>query len=353
MIVTVNSQHLAAELRLLAKIVPNKPAIAILSHALLTADDGIHFFATDLEIGFSCACEASVIQPGKIALPVARFLSLVEQFPNDDVQIAVDGTKVNVTCGAFRSKLQAMPVDDFPQPLPVDGTANTLDGDAFRRLITRTRYAINATSQKYVLQGALLTLAGPAAAMVATDGKRLALATASRAGSDVSLVIPAKALDVLAGSDDDVEVTVGSKQLLFAYGGRMLTSRMLEGKFPAYERIIPRDNDKIVTVGRVELMAALKRIVLVSEDNRATYILIEPGKLTLAARSAEVGQADEAVRAEYDGASLKVCVNGSYVLDFLEAASGSAVTLQLKDANTAMLMLDGDDHVGVVMLMKG
>ncbi len=100
-------------------------------------------------------------------------------------------------------------------------------------------------------------------------------------------------------------------------------------------------------------MAALKRIVLVSEDNRATYLQIEPDRLTLAARSAEVGQADEAVRAEYAGVLLKVCVNGGYVLDFLEAAAGATVTLQLKDANSTMLLTDGEDHVGVVMLMKG
>jgi DNA polymerase-3 subunit beta len=351
--IVVNSQSLATELRLLAKVVPTKPAIAILSHVLLTADTDLRFWATDLEVGFSSGCQATVVDPGNVALPAARFLSLVEQFPNADVSIQTDGAKVLVVCGAFKSKLMALPVDDFPMPPPVDGVSNTIDGNAFRRLIARTEYAISKTSQKFMLQGALFALAGDAAAMVATDGKRLALATASRTGSDVSLVIPAKALDVLVGSDGDVDVIVGPKHMQFTYGGRTLTSRMIEGKFPAYERIIPRDNELTVIVQRHELAAALRRIVLVSEDNRATYLLVEAGKLTLAARSAEVGQADEAVKVEYSGEPLKVCVNGSYVLDFLEAASGATVTLQLKDASSAMMMLDGDDHVGVVMLLKG
>jgi DNA polymerase-3 subunit beta len=356
--ITVNSQALATELRAMNRIVPAKPAIAILSHVLLTANAStangdLNFWATDLEVGLSSSCQATVMQPGKVALPLARFLSLVEQFQDGDVSIAVEDAKVAVTCGAFRSKLAALPAGDFPLAPPVDGQSNILDGDAFRQLIARTRYAINATSQKYVMQGALLTLAGPAAAMVATDGKRLALATAARTGTDASMVIPAKALDVLASSAGDVEVTVGPRHLHFSYGGQSLSSRMIDGKFPTYERIIPRDNDKVVTVSRHDLSAALKRIVLVSEDNRATYLLIESGTLTLASRSAEVGQADEAVRAEYDGPSLKVCVNGSFVLDFLEAASGATIALHLKDANSAMLMMDGEDHIAVLMLMKG
>lgn len=354
MIATVNSQSLANELRALNKIIPSKPAIAILSHVLLRADTaGLQFWATDLEVGLSCQCAAQVSEAGSVALPLGRFLSLVEQFNDGDVVISVVDGKVTVICGAFRSKLQALPTKDFPLAPPVDGATNVIDGEAFRRLLSRTRYGINATAQKFVLQGALLNFAGEAAVMVTTDGKRLAIATASRTGTDASMIIPAKALDVLSGSEGDVEVTLGPKHLHFAYGTRMLISRTLEGRFPAYERIIPRENNLKITVSRADLTAALKRIVLVSEDDRATYVLIEPGRITLAARSAEVGQADEAVAAEYDGAPLKVRINGSYLLDFLGAAQGSTIELHMKDADSALLCMDGEDHVGVIMLMRG
>ena len=355
MIVTVNSQHLAGELRLLNKIVPTKPAIVILSHVLLQADErGLHLWATDLEVGLSTDCQAAVTQPGKVALPLARLLSLVEQFPNADVSIQADDTKIAIACGAFNGRLQALPANDFPAAPPVDGQMNVIDGDDFRRLIARTRYAINATAQKFAMQGALLTLHGTGAVMVTTDAKRLALATATRAGTDASMIVPAKALDALANADGaEVEVTVGRRHLHFTYGGRTLTSRTIDGKFPAYERIIPRDNDKVVTVGKGDLTSALKRVILVAEDDRRTYLAITTDKITLAARSQEVGQADEAVRAEYAGVPLKVCVNGGYVLDFLEAAQGTTVQMHFKDANGAMMMMDGEDHVGVIMLMKG
>jgi DNA polymerase III subunit beta len=352
--VAVNSQRLATELRLLNKVVPSKPAIAILSHCLMSADDhGFNLYATDLEIALSTDCQASVSMPGETALHVARLLSLVEQFPDDDVIIQADGAKVLVSCGAFKSRLQAMPVTDFPRPPQVEGDSSTLDGASLRQMIGRVRYAINATAQKFVMQGALLTLSGQVAAMVATDGKRLALTTSGREGKDERIIIPIKALDMLAGSDAaEVELTVGPKHLHFTSQGRLLTSRTIDGQFPAYDRIIPRDNELAVTVSKGVLMAALKRIVLVSEDNKATYFSITPGAIELSSQSAEVGQAIEAVACAYDGAPLKVCVNGEYVLDFLQAASGASVTLKFKDAKSAMLLMDGEDNVGVIMLLR-
>lgn len=354
MIATVNSQVLAAELRLLNKIVPTKPAIAILSHVLLSADPaGLRLRATDLEISLSATCPATA-SDGSVALPVARLLALVEQFPDADISIeASAGAGVLVKCGAFKLKLQAMAVVDFPREPEAIGASSALDGASMRRMIACTRYAINSTSSKALLQGALLTLSGGVAAMVATDGKRLALATAGRKGDDVSMVIPVKALDALGQTQGDVEVTVGARHLHFAAAGRMLTSRTIEGQYPAYERIIPRDNDKHVVIDRLALASALRRVVLVSESNSAVYFNLDAGKIILASRSTEVGTADEEVQVQYDGPPLRICVNGNFVLDFLSAAVNGTVTLSMKDATTAMLLTDGDSHVAVIMLMRG
>lgn len=355
MIVTVNSQVLATELRLLNKIVPTKPAIAILSHALFRAEDVLKLYATDLEVALGTECSARIEQPGRVALPVAKFLSLVEQFPNADVRIEAAKAQVLVTCGAFKSKLQAMPVADFPEPPQVEGTATSIDAAALRQLIDRVRYAVSPTSSRFVLQGALLTLAGPVAAMAATDGKRLSLATAGRTGPDQRVIVPMKTLDILAGQSEsgDVQLTVGERHLFFSVGGRLLTSRTIDGQFPAYERIIPRDNDKSFAVDVQQLAAALRRIVLVAEGNCATYLAIGRDALELSTQSAEVGSAQEVVRAAYDGPPLRFCVNGGYVLDFLNAAQGQTVTMSVKDANGSMLLTDGDSYVGVVMLMRG
>lgn len=352
--VRVNSQLLATELRLLSKIVPTKPAIAILSHALLTADDDINLWATDLEVGLRCRCLAQVDEPGSVVLPVRKLLALVEQFEDGDVVISVEKHVITVQCRAFTSRLQALPADDFPMQPEVSGQSGIIAGAALLQLIARTRYAVDATSSKYVLKGALLTLAGQGAIMVATDGMRLALATAGMAGLDARVVVPAKTLDVLVGHmDGDCEVTLGDQHMFFSSAGRLLVSRMIDGEFPKYERIIPHDNGLLLTVDRLTLAAALRRVNIVSEVNRAVYFDVRPGQLSLSSSSVEVGSADEVVSIAYDGVPLKVCINGSYVLDFLNAASGGTVTMALKDERSQVLLMDGENHVAVIMPMRG
>ena len=352
---TCNSQSLAKELRLFSKIAPSKPPLPILSHVLLRAEDTLRLSATDLEIGLRTTCTAQIEMPGVVALPVAKLLQMVEQFHDTDVSISLDKTHVLIKCGAFKSRLQAMQADDFPTLPEPEGISSTIDAKDFRQMIDRTRYAIVESGGKYLLQGALLTLSGPVAAMIATDGKRLSLATMSRTGADARFVIPAKTLDVLSSSADigEIELTVGERHLFFAAGGRLLISRTLDGEFPKYERIIPRDNNKIVTVERGVLTAALKRVGLVSEENRAVYLQLTGQSMELSSSSAEVGSADEQIAVGYTGPDLKICVNGTYLLDFLDAAAGQTVTIALKDANSAALLTDGENHLAVVMLMKG
>jgi len=354
MIVTVNSQVLASELRLLKNIVPTKPAIAILNHALLHAEgDALHFYATDLEVGLSTNCPAQVTTPGDICLPVAKFLSLVEQFPDADVALSLDKSHVQVRCAAFKSRLQAMPAKDFPKIQEVEGVPFTLDFLQLRQLIERVRPAISANSNKYVLKGALLTVVGSVAAMVSTDGTRLVLTTMNTAESNQRFVIPMKALDVLSDQSDggDIEI-IADKHLQFTIGDKVIISRTIDGEFPKYERIIPRENHKQATIDRSGLMAALKRILVAADANKAVYVALSTDAVELSSASAEVGSASEMVSANYSGEPLKICINGEYVLDFLQAASSAAVTMAVKDATGASLWTDGPDHVCVIMLMR-
>lgn len=351
----VNSQLLATELRLLNKVVPSKPTLAILSHALFTADGGtLSLHATDLEISLGTSCPASVQVPGAVALPVTKFLALVEQFSDADVEIVADRHQVLVACGAFKSRLQALPVTDFPVLPALDGAATMLDAAMLRRLIAKTRYAVTSVGSKYVLQGALLTLQGEVAAMVATDSKRLALATMRSDGNELRMLIPVKMLDMLAGQADegDLEVTIGARHLFFSIGGRLLLSRMIDGEFPKYERIIPQNNDKVVTVDRGAFQAALKRAVLIAEESAAVYLSLTSGLMELSTASAEVGSADEALRVGYAAEPLKICVNGRYALDFLDASTAPTIMIHLKDALGAALFTEGNDHVAVIMLMR-
>lgn len=351
----VNSQLLAQELRLLAKIAPEKPAIAILSNVLLQAGDELHLTATNLEVGLHTECPASVALQGAVTLPAKKMLDLLEQLPNADVKIMLDRHHVFITCGAFKSRIQTMPADDFPVLPTVDGQVTTLPAIALRSLITRTQYAIAEKSSKYTLDGSLLSLIDGVMAMVTTDGKRLSLSTSPRPpGPTGSLVIPSKTLEILLAylSDDNVEFSQTDRHLFFQVGQRVLFSQMLDGKFPAYEAIIPRDNTNVAVVERSTLMAALKRVLLMSEDNKAVFFAFTQGACSLSSSSATLGEADEAVSLKYTGNDLRVCVNGEFVLDFLSAAIGQTVTIAMKDQTSAMLLTDGNDFMNVVMVMR-
>ena len=349
--VVINSQLLAQELRLLNTIAPVKPALPILTNTLITANDALTFAATDLEIGFLTTCRAQIVEPGTITLPVKRLLDIIEQ-TTGDVQISSEKHHVFIQSGAFKSRLQALQPEDFPTLPTVTGDITTLHTATLQAMIGRVRYAV-AEGGKYTVNGALLKLTEQGGALVATDGKRLALTTGLRAGA-TSVIVPAKALDALAiFSEPEVAFSQSDRHLFFQAGNRLLISRTLEAQFPAYERILPRDNDKVAVVERAALSAALRRVGLLSEDNKACYLSFSAEGIDLTSSSAEAGDAAERVAAQYEGDPLRVCCSWRYLLDFLEAASGQTVTVSLKDVNSAILLTDGDNYIAVVMAMRG
>jgi len=341
--ITCNTTQLAAELRLLTKVAPAKSTLPILSHVLLRAEDQLYLSATDLEIAYSTSCPATIHEIGESALPAHTLLSMLEQLPDGDVTIHKD----RITSSGFTSRIAALPAADFP-PLPAsEGDMMIISG--LPRLIERVTYAVRDKTQKYILEGALLSLVGNVMAMVAVDGKRLSIATASRSGPDVEVVLPHKTMDVLQGVTGEVQFSRSERHLFFKYGRRLLVSRTLDGKFPNYQRIIPRGNDQVASANRVQLSAALRRVGLVAET---LYLSFEEGRLSLTSRSAEIGDAEEDVQIQYSGPAVRLCVNWKYVLDFLDHAVEPLVSMAIKDSKSPLMLSDGVDYVNVVMCQQ-
>lgn len=368
--ITLQTAALDTELSLLSKVVHTKPTIPVLSNVLFSATDSLTLQATDLELGLISKVEASITEPGRITLPVKKLQELIKQF-SGDVNITTDGTHVKVSSGAFKSRLQALAANDFPQLPTVEGDSAVLSAYAFRQLIDKVSYAINPEEKRFQMGGSLLSLNG-AMVMVATDGKRLSSALSAYEGPALSnTILPKKTLDVLAASTyvGDIEFSKGERHLFFQMGPRLLISRMLDGEFPNYDRIIPRLPDTIGPAGekirgtigygkayeivadRTAFASALRRVGLVSEKNQACYIEMSAGKLALSAQSAEIGSADEELPATYSGEPLKICCSWRYVLDFLEAATSPTVTMEAKNELQPLLFTD-ENLVGVVMVMR-
>ena len=355
--ITINSQTLAAELRAVNKVSPSNPAIAILGCVLIRAEGALAtFYGTDGDVGLLTGCQATVASPGAIAVPLPRLLAMVERFADGDVTMAlVKAGTLKVSCGRFASNLQILASDDFPHVPEVEGEAIELTGEALVGLAARVRYVVNPSSAKHVMRGVLFTAKAGTVVAVATDSKRLALAGVTTTDMrDLSTILPMKALDVACdhAHGEHVTLTVGPRNLFFACGARLVVSRALEGQFPNYDRVIPRENTAVVTFNRVDVRMAMERVTQLTEDNKVVKVEVSEGSMLMTSAASGIGAAAEQVPVDYEGPNVSFSMNGGFVTDFLEAAEQPTVVLRIKDGITGLLFEDGPSHLGVIMPVR-
>jgi DNA polymerase-3 subunit beta len=263
--------------------------------------------------------------------------------------------------------MQTLPREDFPT-LPDAGATPTatLPRAALKEMVAKTQFAITGEDTRYFLNGALFVLRPDSMTLVATDGHRLALVTTVRAAGsadrgEVKAILPRKTLSELARllneGDEDICYERGENHLFFDVGGRLLISRMIDGQFPAYERVIPKGNDKHIDFERDRLTNAVKRVALLSnERSRAVKFQIDKNRVEVTSSSPDLGEAKETLPVEYSGASMQICFNAQYVLDFLSVVTTDTVSLDLKDEVSQAVMrpvgAEGYDYTYVIMPMR-
>jgi DNA polymerase-3 subunit beta len=361
----VRKYDLLRELQLFQGIVERKNTIPILANVLMEArGDEVQMLATDLEVGLRSRCAASVAKGGALTLPAKKLYEIVKALPDTDVRIEQDSTSVTVAADRFDSKLQTLPREDFPTvPEPAGQGAVTLPGKVFRDMVARTQFAITSEDTRYFLNGALLVLGSKQMTLVATDGHRLALVAVPRegGGEDVRVILPKKTLTelskLLGEGDGEIRFEQGENHLFFHVADRLLISRKIDGQFPAYERVIPKGNDKRVEFERDRITSAIRRVALLSnERSRAVKLQLEGGKVDVTSSSPEFGEAHELLSVEYGGPPLQICFNAQYVLDFLNVVETDSVALELKDEVSQALMRpvapDGYEYTYVIMPMR-
>jgi DNA polymerase III subunit beta len=322
--------------------------------------------ATDLEVGLRTRCEASVSRAGSLTLPAKKFFEIVRALPDTDVRIEQQNSTVTVAADRFDSKMQTLPREDFPTVPEAGGTATaTLPGKVFREMVARTQFAITSEDTRYFLNGAQLVLTPASMTLVATDGHRLALVTVPREAEgteELKVILPKKTLmelsRLLGDGDEAIRYEQGENHLFFHVGDRLLISRKIDGQFPAYERVIPKGNDKRIEFERDRVTSAIKRVALLSnERSRAVKLLIDGGKVEVTSSSPEFGEAKEQLNVEYSGPALQICFNAQYVLDFLSVVETDAIALELKDEVSQALMRPvnppaGHEYTYVIMPMR-
>ena len=363
----VRKNDLLRELQLFQGIVERKNTIPILANVLLEAKgDQVQFLATDLEVALRSSCAASVAKPGSVTLPAKKFYEIVKSLPDTDIRIAQDKNSVKVAAERFDSRMQTLPREDFPAlPQSSGGPTATLSRASLKEMVAKTQFAITGEDTRYFLNGAQFILRPDSMSLVATDGHRLALVTCARAGNakeeESKVILPKKTLGelsrLLLEGEGDISYARSENHIFFDVGGRTLISRMIDGQFPAYERVIPKGNDKHIDFERDRLTSAVKRVALLSnERSRAVKFQVEKGKVDVTSSSPDLGEASETLPIDYSGPTIQICFNAQYVLDFLSAVNTDVVTLDLKDDVSQAMMkpvaAEGYDYTYVIMPMR-
>ena len=271
----VRKTEFLRELQLFQGIVERKNTIPILANVLIEAKgDEVRMLATDLEVALRSRCQAAVAKGGSLTLPAKKLYEIVKALPETDVRIEEDRNGVKVAADRFDSRMQTLPREDFPTLPDASGTARAmLPRTAVKEMVAKTQYAITGEDTRYFLNGAKFVLKPQSLTLVATDGHRLALVEVKHetgVSQDVGVILPKKTLlelgKLLAEGEGDIQFEGGENHLFFEVNKRILISRMIDGQFPAYERVIPKGNDKTIEFDRDRLTSAVKRVALLSNE---------------------------------------------------------------------------------------
>jgi DNA polymerase-3 subunit beta len=366
---TVSKNALLKELNLLQGIVEKKSTIPILSNVLIeTANEStILLVATDLDVSLQTECSADSSRPGSIVLQARKLFDIVRNLPDAEIKFTrEDNDWVRIVCAASEFRIVGQAKEHFPSTPKADKAGVTIPSNVMHSLINRTVFAITQEESRYALNGALLLFSEGRLQMVATDGHRLALAAsnidqAQDQGDHLKVIIPKKALAELAkltaGAEEGLELSRDENHLYFEIQNRYLTSRMLAGQFPNYELVLPKSNDKSVSLNVDSITQAIRRAALMADErSHGVKIDLSSGKLSITAQSADVGEAKEVIPLDYSGDSLSIGFNAQYVLDFLGVVGTDEVLFEFKDEQSpALLRPSGDeqsDYKYVVMPMR-
>ncbi len=343
---TLQASSLSRELSLMQGVVEKRTTHQILSNVLLeAAEDHLALTATDLDTTFlSEIAGVGVKVPGAVTVPARRLHDVVRELPSEaEIRLRVlENHHVQLDCREpkVRIRLNGLPATDYPtRPEATGGPSMTLTYGSLRRMVEKVRFAVSMEEMRLQLQGALLKPKGTGAEMAATDGHRLALVEVDGAKVEPGfepVLVSKKVLDELsrldAAPETPVSIVRGTNHIAFAVGSRKLLSKLEDRRFPDYEKVIGKENNRRAVVDREGLLGAVRRISLLSGDRtKAITVAFQAGSVVVSSESQEVGEGDQEVACSYDQPPVNLRLNARYLEQFLEVAETKEVELYLKD----------------------
>ena len=363
---TIQREALLKPLQLVAGVVERRQTLPVLSNVLLVVEgQQLSLTGTDLEVELvgRVTLEDSA-EPGEITVPARKLMDICKSLPSDAlIDVRVDEQKLVVKAGRSRFTLSTLPANDFPTVEEGPGSLTfNLVQSKLRRLIERTSFAMAQQDVRYYLNGMLIEVQTGVVRAVATDGHRLAMCSMDAAIEQTEkhqVIVPRKGIlelaRLLTEQDGEVAIVLGQNHIRATTGEFTFTSKLVDGKFPDYERVLPRGGDKLVVGDRQALREAFSRTAILSNEKyRGIRLQLASGLLKIQANNPEQEEAEEEVVVDYNGGSLEIGFNVSYLLDVFGVMTTEQVRLILSDSNSSALVQEAgnDDSSYVVMPMR-
>jgi DNA polymerase-3 subunit beta len=353
------------------RAVTGRSSLPILSNVYMKAhSDGsgddkskLTLIATDLEMGIECAVPAEIEEEGAATVPARAVSEILASMPDSQVVLKTDDGALKLTCESSDYKINGLPPDEFPLLPEVDGNARfTIPQPALRQMIRQTIYAVSSDDTRPILTGVLIVLKDNVLKMVATDTHRLCVKTVELSGAEgeAYAIVPSRAMSellrILSGDEEKkVTVSISENQASFDTDGVHLVSRLIEGQFPSFDRVIPTEHNRKLTLQVDPFQQGVKRASIVARED-ANKIVLSTGseKLTITSESAMLGRAHEEVDLLREGDDIEIAFNARYILDTLGAVESEGIEFRLQGPlNPGVLKpTDSEDYICVVMPMQ-
>lgn len=354
------TKKLHAALQLVSTVVPPKSPREILQNVLIDARDGcVHLAGTDLEVGIRFVIPDVVVErEGKVLAEGARLTQIVREAGGKTIDFdSSEPLQFTIAYEGSTYDLRGADPEEFPDVPTFEGDSVEIDAPVLAAMMEHTGFAAARESVRFAINGVLFVVKDGTAHMVGTDGHRLAwIKKKVEIASDVSFsgIVPLKALDVLQrlvqDSEESVKLKLEESFILVQSGQGVVVSKLVEGNYPSYEDVVPRENDKTVTIGVSALTSAVRQAaVLTGDESRALRATFENGKMILTSRLPERGGAKIERNVEFEGEAVKIGFNPDYLLDVLKITEGETIQIELKDKDRPALFKSGDDYLYVVM----
>ncbi len=365
--IRVKRDGLVGPIQLISNVVEKRQTLPVLANMKIKVDDGrLEMVGTDLEVELQTTSQVEMESAGEVTMPAKKFNDIWRSLPaTEDIVLEHLKDKVSIKCGRGRYSLSTIGVSEFPDSLGfVDGEQISVDSEVFKESVEQVSFAMAQQDVRYFLNGMLLEMDRDVIKLVATDGHRLAMTEMSlRAGGTSATdgaraIIPRKGvlelLKIIDGSDE-FQLSMSDKLVSVQAGDCRFTSKLVEGQFPDYNKVVPKGGSIEVSVDRLVFRDALQRAsILSNEKYRGVRLLLSKGDIKIQANNPEQEEAEEVLESSYEGSDLEIGFNVGYILDVLSVLDSGEVRITLSDGNSSALLegVNGSKAVYVVMPMR-